>query len=152
MPRSLFTLAAPYLLTIIITSCATSSPPQIEVDDAMTVIEITDTNPDAIRRAVIETFLANGYQRESIYGLVFEKRGNIVRQLEYASYMGGSALTRVKIRIDPISANSHLVKADAFIVTGKYATLEDNEKPVRGPRKRHYKNLLEEVRERLKYY
>ena len=135
-------------------SCASRSHPTniISTDDSLAAIEIRGSTETDIRRAVIETFLTNGYKRETIYGLTFEKKGNLVRQLEYASYMGGSATMRVKVRIESISAISHLVKINAFTVTNQNSTFGANEKSVRGLRKSHYKDLLREVETRLRKY
>ena len=142
------TFASLALLAALMASCA-SSPGHIDIDGAQAAVEIRNSTETGISQAVIETFLLNGYQRESSYGLTFEKRGNVVRQLEYASYMGGAAVMRVRVAIEPISSSSHLVTAKAYTVTNLDSTFGASEKPVRGPRKRHYQKLLEEVRARL---
>lgn len=146
--HSPITLTSLALLTALMASCA-SSPDHIEIDGTQAAVEIHNSTETSISQATIETFLLNGYQRESSYGLTFEKRGDIVRQLEYASYMGGAAVMRVKVSIEPISGSSHLVTAKAYTVTNQGSTFGASEKPVRGPRKRHYQKLLEEVRARL---
>lgn len=142
-------LASLLLLATFMVSCASSPDDPIEIDGTQAAVEIRNSTETSINQAVIETFLLNGYQRESGYGLTFEKRGNIVRQLEYASYMGGAAVMRVRVSIEPISGSSHLVTAKAFTVTNQDSMFGANEKSVRGPRKRHYQKLLEEVRTRL---
>lgn len=147
----LITLASLALLITFMASCA-SSPDEVDeikIDGRQAAVEIRNSSETDINRAVIETFLLNGYQRESGYGLTFQKRGNIVRQLEYASYMGGAAVMRVQVSIEQISGSSHLVTAKAYTVTDQDSMFGANEKSVRGPRKRHYQKLLEEVRARL---
>lgn len=146
--HSPITFASLALLTTLMASCA-SSPDHIEIDGTQAAVEIHNASETSISQAVIETFLLNGYQRESSYGLTFEKRGNVVRQLEYASYMGGAAVMRVKVSIEPISSSSHVVTAKAYTVTNQDSTFGASEKPVRGPRKRHYQKLLEQVQARL---
>ncbi len=141
-------LAALTLLTSLLASCA-SSPDHIEVEGTQAAVEIHNSSETRISQAVIETFLLNGYQRESGYGLTFEKKGNVVRQLEYASYMGGAAVMRVKVSIEQISASTHLVAAKAYTVTNQDSMFGAKEKSVKGPRKRHYRKLLEEVQARL---
>lgn len=136
------------LLITFMASCA-SSPDHIDIDGTQAAVEIHNSTETSINQAVIETFLLNGYQRESGYGLTFEKKGNVVRQLEYASYMGGAAVMRVTVSIESISGSSHLVTAKAFTVTNQESTFGASKKRVRGPRKRHYQKLLEEVKERL---
>jgi len=148
--RSTVTLVALCLLCIVANSCA-SRDNFVKTKDSLAAIEIRDSTETNIRQAVIETFLTNGYERESAYGLVFEKKGNIVRQLEYASYMGGAARMRVNVSISPISGTSHLVKVSAFTVTHQGSSFGDKERKVRGFRRSHYKNLLEGVQERLYY-
>lgn len=150
--QSLFTLLAMSLLAFSLTSCASKQPDLIKTDDSLAAVEIRNATESDIRHAVIETFLVNGYSKESSYGLTFIKKGNIVRQMEYASYMGGAARMRVKVRIDPISASSHLVKINAYTMTHQGSGFGDEEKKVRGLRKGHYKNLLQEVRTRLQQY
>jgi len=148
-PFSFLNLASLLLLSITAISCASRRTGQIKTNDSQAAIEIVNSNESDIRQAVIETFLINGYERESSYGLTFMKKGDIARQLEYASFMGGAAMMRVRIRIEPLSSKSFLVKANAFTVTHQDSTFGANERKVRGLRKGHYRNLLEEVQERL---
>lgn len=151
--RSLLALFVLSLLCVTASSCASKGDDIdfIKTGDSLAAIEIHNATDTDIRQAVIETFLTNGYQRESAYGLVFEKKGNIVRQIEYASYMGGAAQMRVNVSITPLSSSSHLVKVSAFTVTHQSSSFGNKERKVRGFRKNHYKNLLEEVHERLQF-
>ncbi len=149
--KALLALTALNLLVLSLSSCA-NRPDLIKTDDSLAAVEIRNSTETDIRYAVIETFLTNGYQRESHYGLTFIKKGNILRQVEYASYMGGAARMRVKVRIDPISASSHLVKINAYTMTNQGSRFGDQERKVRGLRKGHYKNLLQEVSDRLQQY
>ncbi len=134
-----------------LSSCASRNN-FVKTKNSLAALEIYNSTDADIRQSVIETFLTNGYQRESTYGLIFVKKGNILRQIEYASYMGGAATMRVKVSIDPISASSHLVKVSAYTVTHQSSTFGDKERKVRGLRKGHYRDLLREVNERLPQY
>ncbi len=147
--HSLLALTALSLLAFSLNSCASKKPDLIKTDDSLAAVEIRNSNETDIRYAVIETFLVNGYQRESTYGLTFIKKGNILRQIEYASYMGGAARMRVKVRIEQISSSSHIVKVNAFTMTHRDSSFGAHEQKVRGLRRSHYKNLLQEVSTRL---
>ncbi len=149
---SLFTQLSLSFLALALSSCASKRPNLIKTDDSLAAVEIYNATEADIRHAVIETFLVNGYRKESSYGLTFIKKGNIIRQIEYASYMGGAARMRVNVRIDPISASSHLVKINAYAMTHQGSRFGDEQKKVRGLRKGHYKNLLQEVSTRLQQY
>ncbi|NOX99580.1 MAG: hypothetical protein GXP30_07615 [Verrucomicrobia bacterium] len=144
-------ITATCLLCMSATSCA-SRDGFVDTKNSLAALEIQNSTDMDIRQAVIETFLTNGYQRESAYGLIFVKKGDILRQIEYASYMGGAATMRVRVSIDPISASSHLVKVSAYTVTHQSSSFGDKEKKVRGLRKGHYRSLLREVNERLPQY
>jgi len=146
---SLFTSASLLLLIASSISCANRRPGQIKTSDSIAAVEIRDSNETDIRYAIIETFLTNGYERDSAFGLTFEKKGDIVRQIEYASYMGGAARTRVQVRIEMLSARSHLVKVSAYTVTHKGSSFGDQKKSVGGFRKGNYRDLLDEVRSRV---
>lgn len=150
--HSTLAFASLFVLTVFATSCANNRTNEVKTDDSMVAIEIRNSNEMDIRQAVVETFLVNGYRRENAYGLTFEKKGDLARQIEYASYMGGAAKTRVDVRIEPISATSFLVKVNAFTITHQSTTFGDTERPVGGFRKGNYKDLLQEVQERLTIY
>ena len=146
---TLLTLATLLVLTFTAVSCANKRPDQIKTSDSTAAVEIRNSNETDIRYAVVETFLTNGYKRESVYGLTFEKKGDIVRQLEYASAMGGAAKTKVEVSIEVLSARSHLVKVNAYTVTRNSSMFGDETKSVGGFRKGNYRDLLDEIRSRV---
>ena len=153
---SLLTILCTCLFTLTLSSCASNDREDevnlIKVDGSLAAVEIRNATESDIRHAVIETFLTNGYSRDSAYGLTFVKKGNIFRQVEYASYMGGAAQMRVQVRISAITASSHLVKINADTVTHRNSSFGAHEKKVRGLRKGHYRDLLKQVVARLRVY
>ncbi|MCF6311242.1 MAG: hypothetical protein L3J39_02215 [Verrucomicrobiales bacterium] len=153
---SFIALTALSLISLTAISCASKSePPEVELlktDDSLAALEVRNVTELDIRRAVVETFLTNGYQRDNTYSLTFSKKGNIVRQIEYASYMGGAARMKVAVRIQPMSASSFLIKINANTVTHQNSSFGAHKKKVRGLRKGHYRNLLRDINNRLGQY
>lgn len=149
-------LIALSLISLTALSCASKTElPEVELiktDDSLTAVEVRNVTELDISRAVVETFLINGYQRDNTYSLTFTKKGNIVRQLEYASYMGGSAQMKVAVQIQPMSASSFLIKISANTVTYQDSSFGSRKKKVRGLRKGHYRNLLRDISHRLGQY
>jgi hypothetical protein len=130
-------------------ACTTPEADGAPVDGALAAVSIQGADIIQVRDAVYSVMATAGFSRDvDAGGLVFDKRGSALRQVGYASYMGGAAYDRIKLDVDSISPTSHVIRADVYIVRNKGSLVGDDERPVLGIRAGQYQELLDEIKAR----
>lgn len=146
LPRA---LASVGLAAVFLTGCETAQPEAPGASDAPANVVIEGVDVLAVRDAIVATFQANSFTRNHGQpGMVFDRRGDTWRQLQFGSVMGGAAYDRVKVRVDSTSPTRHLVSARGYVVTSRESMLGDDERPVSRFNSGPYQNLLGEVQAR----
>ena len=146
----MFSWIAVSMLAIWWTGCSSTNP-EVPKTDSLAALVIYGADNQDIRQAARSVFLEDQFlQAETNATLMtFEKRGSIMQDITYGSFMNNEAWIRAKLTIEPLDDDKHLLECGVFVVRNHGESFFEEESKVNRFKRGHYQDLLEKIRVRV---
>lgn len=152
--QALLALGSAGLMAVILAlggpGCRTAHPETPKTDSLASVV-IYGADPLDIRRAAREVFLEEQFMQALTNAtlMTFEKRGSVLQDITYGSFLNNESWIRAKLTIKPLEENQHWLECRVFMVRNYGESFFEEERKVSRFKRGHYQDLLEEIRLRV---
>jgi hypothetical protein len=135
------------LCLVLVVGCQSSKPGS----DSHAAVEITGHTREAIRATTVAVFAENGYRlgTNSPTQMVFERPAGSGEKLKYGDWMNEGMLMEIKVRLQSRTADTYLLRADAYIVHDPNSPAFRSERRIMTLGTGTYQKLLDDVQRRL---
>jgi hypothetical protein len=134
--------------------CGCRSANPVAGNPSLAAVEIRGHSSMEVARAVSEVFREAGYvplplPANKNMSLVFDKQGGTTDRVVYGNLVGSEVWYRIKINIETIESNTHIVSGDAFRVIDHGDARFEEETKLSALKSSTYQELLDRVKARL---
>jgi hypothetical protein len=135
-------------LLLLTTGCQSSKKPG---SSSHAAVEIKGHSPDEIRNTTVVVFAEQGYvlRTNSPGRMTFERPASSGEKFRYGDWMNDGMIMRIKVRLEEMTENDCLLRADVYAVQNPTEIYYHEENRITLMNRKPYQKMLDDVLHRL---